>query len=62
MTGRDPHMAEPQTRPVRNVVGMQHMPTTFHGIANTPKKSADARLFCFTAVIARSRLTLRYEI
>jgi hypothetical protein len=38
------------------VVGMQHPPTTFHGMAITPKKSADACLFRFTDRQARSKL------
>src|SRR6266403_3847246 len=42
--------------PAKLVVRMQHTPTTFHGIAKSPKKSADACLFCFTPVIARSKL------
>jgi hypothetical protein len=29
------------------VVGMQHPATTFCEMVNTPKKSADACLFCF---------------
>jgi hypothetical protein len=38
------------------VVGMQHSSTTFCGMVITPKKAADARHFCFTQWIARSRL------
>jgi hypothetical protein len=37
-------------------VGMQHPLTTFGESAITPKKSADACLFCFTSRVARSRL------
>jgi hypothetical protein len=43
---------------VKFVVGMQHTPTTFRGIPQTPKKSADACDFCFTPVAPRSRLQL----
>jgi hypothetical protein len=45
-----------QATPAKIVVGMQHTMTTFHGTAVLTKKSADACLFCFTGVIARTRL------
>ena len=35
-------------RGLKTVVGMQHSPTTFCWNGQTPKKSADACLFCFT--------------
>ncbi|HLZ03257.1 MAG TPA: hypothetical protein VKR55_14050 [Bradyrhizobium sp.] len=38
------------------VVGMQHTLTTFRRIARTPKKAADARVFCFIIPEPRSRL------
>jgi hypothetical protein len=41
---------------------MQHPLTTFPRTAITPKKSADARLFCFTRLRARSRLQSAYKI
>jgi uncharacterized protein (TIGR02001 family) len=40
---------------------MQHLPTTFCGTANPPKKSADACLFCFTGRGTHAKLQLRYE-
>ncbi|MDT4739271.1 hypothetical protein [Bradyrhizobium sp. WYCCWR 12699] len=40
-----------------NVIEKTHSPTTFRGIAKTPKKSADARDFCFTAHIPQSKLS-----
>jgi hypothetical protein len=41
------------------VARMQHPPTTFPRIGRTPKKAADACLFCFTPRWARSRLQTR---
>jgi hypothetical protein len=41
---------------VKIVVEIQHPPTTFRGMAITPKKSANDYLFCFTRALARSRL------
>jgi hypothetical protein len=35
---------------------MQHPATTFSQIVRTPKKAADACLFCFSQPVARSRL------
>jgi hypothetical protein len=43
------------------VVGMQHLPTTFFETVRTPKKAADARLFGFTAMTARTRLQPHLE-
>src|SRR5712671_5557504 len=51
-----PKCAPTDSKWVKIVVGMQHPPTTFHGRARTPKKSAHACLFCFTQAVARSRL------
>jgi hypothetical protein len=45
--------------PAEVVVGMQHPLTTFREMAITPKKSADASVFCFTAEAGRSRLAAR---
>jgi hypothetical protein len=40
---------------------MQHPATTFAKVARTPKKAANARHFCFTALMARSRLNSGYR-
>jgi hypothetical protein len=53
---RDGNVAWTTLKPVKNVVGMQHPPITFARRAVTPKKAADACLFCFTADMPRSKL------
>jgi hypothetical protein len=45
-----------QAKQGKIVVGMQHTLTTFRGIAGTPKKSADACVFCFTGRAPRFKL------
>ena len=40
----------------KNVMGMQHPPTTCFEMARTPKKAAHACLFCFTTVTRGTRL------
>jgi hypothetical protein len=48
---------DPET--AKNVMGMQHQPTTFSEMVRTPKKAAHACLFCFTIVTLRTRLQTR---
>jgi hypothetical protein len=56
-----PKCAPADLKWVKIVVGMQHPPTTFHGRAITPKKSAHACLFCFTQSVEHSRLQSSYD-
>jgi hypothetical protein len=53
---------QPTLEGAKFVVGKQHRPTTFPGTVRTPKKAADACLFCFTQWVPRSRLQSRYGI
>ena len=47
---------EVQAKPPKLLFEGNTLPTTFRGIAKTPKKSADACVFCFTVALARPRL------
>ncbi|MGA9090943.1 MAG: hypothetical protein WB420_17760, partial [Bradyrhizobium sp.] len=49
-------VVQPAPKSVRVVVGIQHPLTTFRAIIVTPKKSANARLFCFPRWAMRIRL------
>jgi hypothetical protein len=42
----------------KNVIEKQHRLTTFRGTVRTPKKSADALVFCFSVYIPPPRLRL----